>query len=94
MPARILRLAVVLAIVVAVCVLLFYAFLAALILVPILALLFFLFGRKIGTVWVVGQPPADRPPYDRPVNDAGAPGHRPPPPVIEHDPNDLPENRQ
>ena len=80
MLARILRLAVVLAIVAAVFVLFIYAFLAALIAVPVFLLLFFLFGRRIRTVWVVGQP----------MRSGDEPTHRPPPPVIDHDPHDLP----
>lgn len=83
--ARILRLAVVLAIVAVVLVLFVYAFLAALVVVPILALLFFLFGRKYGNVWVVGGPAVRRP---------ESRGAREPPPVIDHDPNDLPEDRR
>lgn len=77
--ARLLRLAVVLAIVAAVLVLFVYAFLAALVVVPVLALLFFLFGRRYGNVWVVGDPAFRR----------GQDGKRAPP-VIDHDPNDLP----
>lgn len=84
MLARILRLVVVLAVVAVVLVLFAYAFLAALILVPILALLFFLFGKKYGNVWVVGDPRARR------ADSSGAK----PPPVIDHDPNDLPEDRR
>lgn len=81
MLARILRLVVVLTIVAAVIVLFIYAFLAALIAVPVFLLLFFLFGRRIGTVWVVGQP----------MRSGDEPAHRPPPPVIDHDPHDLPQ---
>ena len=63
-----------------------YAFLAALIVVPVLALLFFLFGKKYGNVWVVGGTPfrPGEPPDDR----------RRGPPVIDHDPNDLPEDKR
>lgn len=82
MIARIFRLAFVLAIVAVVLVLFVYAFLAALIVVPVLALLFFLFGKRYGNVWVVGGPA-------RPQG-----GGREPPPVIDHDPNDLPEDRR
>lgn len=84
--ARILRLVFVLATVAVVLVLFAYAFLAALILVPVLALLFFLFGKKYGNVWVVGAGPVR--PERRPD------GQRHTPPVIDHDPNDLPENRR
>jgi hypothetical protein len=81
--ARILRLAFVLAVVAVVLVLFAYAFLAALILVPVLALLFFLFGKKYGNVWVVGGPGFRR------ENTRSRDG-KSPPPVIDHDPNDLP----
>jgi hypothetical protein len=84
MLARLLRLVVVLAIIAVVLVLFFYAFLAALIVAPVLLLLFFLFGRRIKTIWVVGQP----------LRTDDAPAHRPAPPMIDHDPNDLPENKQ
>ena len=84
MIARLLRLVVLLALAVAVALLVFYAFIAALIILPIVLLLFFLFGRKVGTrfgnVWVVGGAPQ-------------APPHRPAPgsgPLIDHDPADLP----
>lgn len=81
--ARLFRLVLALAVVALVLVLFFYAFLAALIVTPILALLFFFFGRKVGTVWVVGRPPPQ----------PGGPASSRAPPVIDHDPNDLPENK-
>ncbi|MHB1205972.1 MAG: hypothetical protein ACYCZX_10410 [Rhodospirillaceae bacterium] len=94
MLARILRLVVVLTIVAAVLVLFIYAFLAALIAVPVFLVLFFLFGRRIRTVWIVGQP----------LRSGDEPAQKPGPPVIDHDPNDLsdrdlpqrapPENKQ
>ena len=84
MLARILRLAVILAIVAVVFVLFVYAFLAALILVPVLLLLFSLFGRRIRTKWVVGQP----------MSGAGESMAKYAPPVIDHDPNDLPEKER
>jgi hypothetical protein len=80
MLARIVRLAVILAIVAVVLVLFVYAFLAALVVVPVLLLLFFLFGRRIKTVWGVGQP----------MSKGREPAERSAPPVIDHDPNDLP----
>ncbi|MBX7199037.1 MAG: hypothetical protein K1X51_06630 [Rhodospirillaceae bacterium] len=82
MIARILRVAFALAIAAVVLVLFAYAFLAALIVVPVLALLFFLFGKKYGNVWVVGGAPI------RPGESPGDQRHTPP--VIDHDPNDLP----
>ncbi len=86
--ARLLRLVLVLAVVGLVLVLFFYAFLVALVVAPILALLFFFFGRKVGKVWVVG----DLGPSP------GAPGSHHSPPVIDHDPDALgpkvpPENK-
>jgi hypothetical protein len=83
MLARILRLAIVVVVAAGVLVLFAYAFLAALILIPVLGLLFFLFGKKYGNVWVVGDPTFGRS-HRRPP-----PAGRPPP-VIDHDPNDLP----
>ncbi len=83
MIARIFRLAFVLAVVAVVLVLFAYAFLAALILVPVLALLFFLFGKKYGNVWVVGDPS-----FRRAQDPHGQEARSPP--VIDHDPNDLP----
>ena len=83
MIARILRLALVLAVVALVSVLFVYAFLAALIVIPVLGVLFFLFGRRIGGVWVVSRPGVS-PNRDQSHSRPHAP------PVIDHDPNDLP----
>lgn len=90
MIARILRLAIVVVVAVGVLVLFAYAFLAALILVPVLGLLFFLFGKKYGNVWVVGDP-GFRPGSGR--GDTRPPAGRRPP-VIDHDPNDLPPREE
>ena len=57
-------------------ILFFYAFVAALIITPILFLLFFIFGRKPAVQWWVVR------------NQQGASAPRGP--VIDHDPNDLP----
>lgn len=83
--ARLFRLVLALAVVALVLILFFYAFVAALIVAPILALLFFFFGRKVGPVWVVGRPD--------PRQEPGAPAASRAPPVIDHDPNDLPEDK-
>ncbi len=60
-------------------VLFFYAFIAALIVTPILFVLFWLFGRKSMVQWTVVRPGAY--PQEQPRRSG---------PVIEHDPNDLP----
>lgn len=83
--ARLLRVAFALAVAAVVLVLFAYAFLAALIVVPILALLFFLFGRRYGNVWVIGGAPRRGEPPG---------GQRHAPPVIDHDPNDLPPGNE
>ena len=57
-------------------ILFFYAFVAALIITPILFLLFFLFGRKPAVQWWVVRTQSRA---------SSQPG-----PVIDHDPNDLP----
>ena len=60
-------------------ILFFYAFIAALIITPILFVLLYLFGRKANLQWTVmrrGQP------HTAPRREHG--------PVIDHDPNDLP----
>ena len=80
MIARMIRVAFVLAVVAVVLVLFVYAFLAALIVVPVLALLFFVFGKRYGNVWVVSS--GSMPPGPQ------RPGQRPPP-VIDHDPHAL-----
>ena len=80
--ARLLRLVLVLAVVGLVLVLFFYAFLVALVVAPILALLFFFFGRKSGKVWIVGHP--------GPSPHGPASPHAPP--VIDHDPDALGPN--
>lgn len=87
MIARIFRLAFILAVVAVVLVLFAYAFLAALILVPVLALLFFLFGKKYGNVWVVGSSGFQS--AEQPHESAGSR-----PLVIDHDPNALPSDAE
>ena len=57
-----------------------YAFVAALIVTPILFLLFYFFGRKTTATWWVVRSGGVYPPQQRP-----GPG-----PMIDHDPNDLP----
>ncbi len=77
MISAIFRLFVFVIILAALGILFFYAFVAALIVTPILLLLFFLFGRKANVQWTVVRPgEAPRPPgYGT---------------VIEHDPDALP----
>lgn len=76
MIAAFLRLFVVIIVVASLIVLFAYAFIAALIITPILFLLLYVFGRKPTVQWWVVRNGAD----------AGArPGQ-----VIEHDPKDLP----
>ena len=60
-------------------ILFFYAFVAALVLTPILLLLFFLFGRKANLQWTVVRPGTQ-------------PGRQYPGqgPIIDHDPDTLP----
>jgi hypothetical protein len=60
-------------------ILFFYAFIAALIIMPILLLLFFLFGRKVNLQWTVIRP-GQTPPHGQ------NPGQGP---VIDHDPDAL-----
>ncbi len=79
MLARFFRLFVLVMVFAGVAILFAYAFVAALILTPILLLLFFLFGRRARVNWLVvhpGQQPQ-------------RPGEGP---VIDHDPNDLPHD--
>ena len=78
MLAAFVRLFVVVLVLVGLALLFFYAFIAALIITPILFVLFWLFGRK-SVAWTVVRPDAH--PHE--------PRHRPGP-VIDHDPNDLP----
>ncbi len=61
-------------------ILFFYAFVAALIITPILFLLFYLFGRKSTVQWFVV----------RNGQQAGPQAGQQRGPVIDHDPNDLP----
>lgn len=75
MLAAFLRLFVLIAVIAALGILFFYAFIAALIVTPILFVLFWLFGRKSGVQWVVRTGP--RAP--------SGPGM-----VIDHDPDALP----
>jgi hypothetical protein len=78
MLAAIFRLFVVVLLLAGLAVLFFYAFVAALILTPILFVLFWLLGRKANIQWTVVRP--------------GDFARRPPGrgPVIDHDPDDLP----
>ena len=59
-------------------VLFFYAFVAALIITPILFVLFYFFGRKNMVQWTVVRP-----------GQSHGPGPERQGPVIDHDPNDL-----
>jgi len=62
-------------------ILFFYAFVAALVITPILLLLFFLFGRKANVQWWVVSP-GEGPRQPRQYSGQG--------PIIEHDPDALP----
>lgn len=79
MLAAFLRLFVVVLVLAGIVLLFAYAFVAALIVTPILFVLFWLFGRRSVIRWSVVR--AEPYPHEPP---------RPPGPVIEHDPNDLP----
>ncbi len=59
----------------------FYAFVAALIITPILFVLFYFFGRKNMVQWTVVRP-----------GQPHGPGPERQGPVIDHDPNDLPRS--
>ena len=78
MLAALFRLVILFLVLAGLALLFFYAFVAALIVTPILFLMFFLFGRKSMVQWTVVRP--------------GQPGAGPERqgPVIDHDPNDLP----
>lgn len=77
MLALLLRLFILVMVFTGLAILFFYAFVAALILTPILLLLFFLFGRRARVNWFVV----------RPSQQGQGRGEGP---VIDHDPNDLP----
>jgi hypothetical protein len=62
----------------------FYAFVAALIITPILFVLFYIFGRKSMVQWTIVRP--DGAPQSQ------HPGAQRQGPVIDHDPNDLPRS--
>jgi hypothetical protein len=75
MLAAFFRLFVFVVVIAALGMLFFYAFLAALIVTPILFVLFWLFGRKSGVQWVVR------------TGSRAPPGQGP---IIDHDPTALP----
>jgi hypothetical protein len=83
MLAAFVRLFVVVLVLVGLALLFFYAFVAALIVTPILFVLFWLFGRKSVVQWTVVRPDG----YPRGQ-------HHRPGPVIDHDPDDLPPQDQ
>jgi hypothetical protein len=79
MLSAILRLFAAVVIIVALAILFFYAFVAALIITPILFVLFYFLGRKQNVAWWVVRRDG---PYGQQRPGQG--------PVIDHDPNDLP----
>jgi hypothetical protein len=87
MLAAILRLFILVMVVAGIVILFVYAFVAALIITPILFLLFYFFGRNTAREWYVVR----RGQYRRPEDMNPEQGQRPqrPGPVIDHDPNDL-----
>jgi hypothetical protein len=82
MIAAIFRLFIFVLVLAALGILFFYAFVAALILTPILFVLFYLFGRKQNVQWwVVRNGEAQPRPHSNPRGQG---------PVIDHDPDALP----
>ena len=84
MFAAILRLFILVMVAAGIIILFAYAFVAALIITPILFLLFYIFGRKNAGQWFVVR----RGSYQTSENQGPRPQR--PGPVIDHDPNDLP----
>ncbi len=84
MIAALFRLVIFFVVLAGVAVLFIYAFVAALIITPILFVLFYIFGRKNMVQWTVVRPGG--------APHAQHPGAQHQGPVIDHDPNDLPRS--